>query len=277
MKNTITAQAKINLYLHVTGKRADGYHLLDSLICFAEFGDEISVSPADDITLEITGEFGDGLSSEDNLIVKAANLLKNKYNIKQGANIKLEKNLPVGAGIGGGSADAAAAAKLLVELWDLSCINNELADLLLPLGADIPVCIHSKTSYVSGIGDIIEPLSGFPEIYMVLVNPLKHVSTPEIFQMGFDSYNEPVNHRSFDNIDQLVEFLAECSNDLESNAVKLVPEISDIIDIIKRQEGCRLSRMSGSGATCFGIFDNKANAKKASNYIRDKHPNWWVY
>ncbi len=276
MELNSTAQAKINLYLHVTGKRTDGYHLLDSLIAFADIGDEISVLPADDITLEITGEFADNLSNEDNLILKVARLLQEKYSIDAGAKIKLVKNLPIGAGIGGGSADAATAAKLLVKLWNLPCNYNELAKILLPLGADLPVCIYSKASYISGIGEGIELASNFPPLNIVLVNPLKHVSTPEIFKIGFNSYKEPICRSNLEDTGQLIETLSKCSNDLEKNAVTIRPEILDIIEAINSQEGCKLTRMSGSGATCFGLFNNQYDAEKAAIDLSKKHPKWWV-
>ena len=177
------APAKLNLYLHVTGKREDGYHLLDSLFCFASIGDNIKVSRSNEISLEIEGAFSGELQDcSNNSIIKAANLLKEKYGVSSGAKIVLEKNLPIASGIGGGSADAAATLLALNELWELGLATQELEDIALKIGADVPACLYRDALQVAGIGEKITKLGAMPQCYVLLVNPLKAVSTPAVFK-----------------------------------------------------------------------------------------------
>lgn len=224
------AAAKINLYLHVTGKRADGYHLLDSLFVFMDRGDEVEVAPADGLSLELAGPYGPELGrttdAEENLIMRAARLLQDKCDTVQGAHMRLVKNLPLAAGVGGGSADAAAVLRALSELWNLSLSPGELAGIGLQLGADVPACLVGSSVLVSGIGEQITPSPPLPDFHLVLVNPGVALSTPQVFagiNAGAYSGAQPLDQPVAD-VHGLVDALRERRNDLEAPAIKLVPE-----------------------------------------------------
>lgn len=272
------ASAKINLDLLVTGRRDDGYHLLDSLVVFAEYGDEISASPSQDLSLTITGPFADALSQEkDNIVLKAAKLLQDKFDIQQGAEIELVKNLPVSSGIGGGSADAAAVILALQELWN---ITSDLAELPLSLGADVPVCMASETMQMAGVGEILRPVILTFPLYMLLVNPGVSVSTAGIFRARADrnaafspGRNLPGEITSFA---QLKDITEKSGNDLEYDACKAAPEIQETLAQIRKSNECLGVGMSGSGATCFGIFPSIESADRlASSFARD-YLDWWT-
>ncbi|WP_085579490.1 4-(cytidine 5'-diphospho)-2-C-methyl-D-erythritol kinase [Thalassospira mesophila] len=279
------AQAKINLFLHVTGKRDDGYHTLDSLVCFANIGDTLRARLRDDatLTLAITGPMADALedgSPKDNLVMRAATLLQEKYGVTQGADLILEKNLPVASGIGGGSADAAAALRVLCKLWGLDDVPPaDLADIALSLGADVPVCLTGGTVLMQGIGEEITPLSPLPGFSLVLVNPGKAVSTPAIFAARDGDFTEAGSwptDASFADVTSLATALRDCRNDLTLPAITLLPEICDVLDALARADGCLLARMSGSGATCFGLYPNADQAQAAATAIAQANPGWWV-
>lgn len=278
------AQAKINLFLHVTGKREDGYHTLDSLVCFADCGDIIRARPADDdtLTLALTGPMAPALadaSTADNLVMRAANLLRDRFGIRQGAELILEKNLPVASGIGGGSADAAATLRVLCKLWGIPARPAELAPLALELGADVPVCLEGGTVFMQGIGEQLTPLAPLPGFSMVLVNPGKAVSTPAIFNARDGDFTEAdlwAKDQSFADVTSLADALRECRNDLTLPAVTLLPEICDVMDALARADGCLLARMSGSGATCFGLYPDAQMAATAATAIANANPDWWV-
>lgn len=266
----VFAPAKINLTLHVTGQREDGYHLLDSLVAFANFGDTVIVEPADDLTLEIEGHFGASLCSEsDNLVLRAARL----FGADRGAAIKLVKRLPIASGIGGGSADAAATLRALAELWQ--CPIPAQSDIL-SLGADVPVCMSSALCRMQGIGDQIVPMEGWIDMGMVLVNPGIAVSTPKVFANLNRRDNAPMRDvpaRHEDNKDWL-DWLGRQRNDLEAAAIDQQPVIAEVLEELRALPGCRLARMSGSGATCFGLFDLEQWLDTAP--MRQRHPNWWI-
>ena len=282
---------KLNLYLHVKGKRADGYHILDSLVIFMEFHDVLKFEKtnSDNIEIEISGDYKPNIDgSKDNIIVKAANLLKKYTNSKNlGAKIYLNKNIPVGAGLGGGSSNAAATLKALNNLWNLNLDANQLNNLALKLGADVPVCIKEKTSFMSGIGEVIEESLPLPEMFFLLVNPRKELSTIEVFKKNNIINNESkgaidlkssLSCKSGKQIkrDGFLSFLKECGNDLTESAIKIIPEISKILKNIESQEGNLLARMSGSGATCFGIFESQEDLDKAFDNIKNQNQDWWV-
>lgn len=269
------APAKINLYLHVLGKRADGYHLLDSLVAFANTGDIVQAAPADDITLTI--EHNHGLQPATNSVLKAAHALRDFAHVKAGAKIILHKYLPVAAGLGGGSADAAATLRLLIRLWNLSVSHSDLMALAITLGADVPACLHSTSLYMGGVGEWVEEGPSLKGMALLLVNPGKFLNTPEVFAARSGNFSSPPRHpREFASHKACVEFLAKAKNDLQTAAISLVPEIFDVIEMLLRQKECSLARMSGSGATCFGIFDHAQSAQKAANAISAAHPHWWV-
>lgn len=266
------APAKINLALHVTGRREDGYHLLDSLVAFAPVGDRLVVAPAGSLTLEVTGSFAaDVPAGEDNLVLRAARLL----GAGRGAAITLEKALPVASGIGGGSADAAAALRALGRLWRVPLPPPKA---VLALGADVPVCLAARPARMSGIGEVVEPLPGPLPLHLVLVNPRKPVPTPEIFRRLERRENPPLPEPipRFADAAALAGFLAACRNDLEPPARALLPEIGDALAALAATDGCLLARMSGSGATCFGLYPDPAARARAHVVLQAAHPGWWV-
>jgi len=267
------AFAKVNLTLHVTGQREDGYHLLDSLVVFAGIGDEITASTADDISLQVTGPFaGDlGEESENNLVLRAARLMSSR----QGAEILLEKNLPIASGIGGGSADAAATLRALSRLWECDMPQSNQA---LSLGADVPVCLDSSPKRMRGIGEDITLLSNsLPSQSIVLVNPRLPVSTPAIFQSLSSKRNPPMPDAIPSGLSAIAfwDWLKTQRNDLEAPAIALCPKIQECLKALISQSA-GLARMSGSGATCFGLFEMQEAAAKAANAIQATHPDWWV-
>ena len=258
----------INHALHVRKRRGDGYHDIETLFAFAQNGDILNARPADELSLEIVGPFGAHIQAdENNLVLKAASSLKTHFGVIQGATIRLDKRLPIASGIGGGSADAAATARLLNQLWALGASEQELADILAPLGADIPACVFSRTSFGSGTGTALAFLddSNVTARHMLLVNPLQSVSTAAIFKAwgGVDGgavgrgdvWNAAIGGR----------------NDLEPIASEICPVITDILTRLSQAEPA-MARMSGSGATCFALFHDVTSLKAARARL---DPHWW--
>jgi 4-diphosphocytidyl-2-C-methyl-D-erythritol kinase len=271
------ARAKVNLYLHVTGRRADGYHLLDSLIVFAEGGDEIAVAPADDLTLAIDGPFAGGLESgPENLVLRAAQALRDLTGCGRGAAIRLTKVLPIASGIGGGSADAAATLRVLCALWRVAPGERALLELAARLGADVPVCLAGRPSFVGGIGEEIAPAPGLPACWLLLVNPGVATPTPAVFKARRGDFSAP--GRWPDAPTGFADFVARlrgCRNDLTAAAIGVTPEIREVLSAIEALPGCALARLSGSGATCFGLFADEPGARAAERQVRARHPHWW--
>ena len=277
----INAPAKINLYLHLIGRREDGYHLLDSLIAFAAIHDVVTVRPGDGLTLAVDGPFAPAMPDEgDNLVLRAARALQTKRGLDKGAAITLTKNLPVAAGIGGGSADAAAALLGLNALWELGATERELAGLGLGLGADVPACLRGEPLYAAGIGEEIEPAPALPSMGLVLVNPNRPVSTAAVFSEFNGRFTDAGDAGRFDSgFDDAAAFaagLAERRNDLMAPACRIEPEIDAVLDALGNAHGCLLSRLSGSGPTCFGLFESGEDASGAADDISAIHPEWWV-
>jgi len=275
---SIAALAKLNLYLHVIGKRDDGYHELDSLVAFATVHDTLHLTPADRLSLTVEGPFAASLSpGSDNLVLQAAELLQTKATITSGAAMRLVKRLPLASGIGGGSADAAAALSGLIRLWGISIGEAELIDLALTLGADVPVCLHRKCVFMAGIGETLTPAPSLPETSIVLVNPSVGVSTPAVFKARHGGFSEaaPFDTAVPDTL-TLAALLSARQNDLTAAAITLTPTITDSLNALDVQPGCTLARMSGSGATCFGLFISASDAAKAGEAIKADHPDWWV-
>lgn len=272
------ARAKVNLYLHVTGKRADGYHLLDSLIVFAETGDEIAVWAASDLTLTIDGPFGAGLDAgPSNLVLRAAEGLRNLTGASQGAAIRLTKNLPIASGIGGGSADAATTLLALIDLWQVKPDRAALYKLAEKLGADVPVCLDGNASFVGGIGEDIQPAGDLPPTHILLVNPLVETPTPAVFKARRGDFSPPARWVQPPKTAQdLASFLATRKNDLTAPAIVVAPVVADVLSAIAETKDCLLSRLSGSGATCFGIFETAATAEAARQLIKTRYPDWWA-
>ncbi|MFD0915997.1 4-(cytidine 5'-diphospho)-2-C-methyl-D-erythritol kinase [Pseudahrensia aquimaris] len=270
----VDAYAKVNLALHILGQRSDGYHLLDSIVTFARYGDTLTIAPSsNEISLELHGPEADNLKADaDNLVMRAAKALAGERN-NLGARLTLTKRLPVSSGIGGGSADAAAALRGLNEFWALNLPQEKLAAIALELGADVPMCLASTPLRARGIGEDITPLA-LPSKNMVLVNPRISVSTPAVFSALAIKENPAIA----DTLSRpLWESIADTTrNDLQNPAIALVPEISQCLETLSAAPGCRFARMSGSGATCFGIFDEDEAANAAKEAIAVKHPQWWV-
>lgn len=264
------APAKINLTLHVTGQRADGYHLLDSLVVFAAVGDGISVDISSPARLKIRGPMAEGLRAEpDNLVLRAAR----EMGVESG--LVLEKHLPVSSGIGGGSADAAATLRLLSRLTGRPLPPPER---VLKLGADVPVCLQGRAVRMTGVGDGLFAVDDLPEAWLVLVNPRVAVSTPAVFK-GLSQKNNPAMPATLPVMQKaadLAGFLAFQRNDLEAPAMAVAPVIAQVKQAIAAQDGCLIARMSGSGATCFGLFATAEAAATAADALRAGHPDWWV-
>ena len=270
---TEDACAKINLALHVTGQRADGYHLLEMLVTFARYGDRLGFAAADADDFTLSGQFADVLADDPgtNLVLKARDLLREAAGGAPPVRIHLEKNLPVASGIGGGSADAAATLRGLMRLWDVALPAETIAALALKLGADVPMCLKSAPLIARGIGEEIETADTLPSFAMVLANPLKGVSTPEVFRRLATKNNPPL---VLIKTPHWMEAIRATRNDLEPPARELVPEIVEISNMLTA-EGAHFIRMSGSGATCFGIFETPVAALRAAEHLHAARPDWY--
>jgi 4-diphosphocytidyl-2-C-methyl-D-erythritol kinase len=273
---SVFAAAKVNLALHVCGKRADGYHLLDSLVSFCEIGDRVTVAPADALTLALTGAFAGDLKAEpDNLVLKAARLLAAKAGVAPRAAITLEKNLPIASGIGGGSADAAATLIACGELWGVDPAILSTADVT-GLGADVPVCLKGESALMRGIGEDLTA-AVLPSAYIVLANPRRPLATKAVFGALNGRFGGPLEPLpSFANAAALADYLGQTRNDLTAPAAELMPEIREVLSALDALPGCLLARLSGSGPTCFGLFADGADAYPASSALRKAHKDWWV-
>lgn len=282
---TCAAPAKINLALHVVGQRADGHHLLESLVTFADCGDRIGLAPADADRFTVSGRFADGLplSAENkggNLVLRARDLLRSELKSRGIAagpvHLHLEKNLPVASGIGGGSADAAATLRGLLMLWGASVEPAKLDGIALELGADVPMCLDGGPLLARGIGEDITALPDLPSFAIVLVNPLVAVSTPMVFRTLVDKANPPLAlPKGLNTAAEWLLAMAGMRNDLERPARGLVPVIEEVSGSLKAA-GATLVRMSGSGATCFGLFDSDEGAHRAAEHISASRPRWYV-
>lgn len=270
------APAKVNLYLHVTGRRDDGYHLLDSLVMFADIGDQITVTPSDVLMLDHAGPFRDALPTpSENLIMRAAKALQRAHDVGAGAHITLTKNLPVASGIGGGSADAAAALRGLCQIWGIDPTSDAVLDLALSLGADVPVCLRERSTIMRGIGENFTDIDDALSTHAVLVNPGIGVSTPTVFKARTGDFSPGVDWGACPGA-TLAERLDHTRNDLQPPAISLSPVIADVLDALADLDGVQLARMSGSGATCFGLFPNAEAAQTAATRLKTDHPDWWT-
>lgn len=261
------APAKINLYLAITGKRADGYHLLDSLAVFAGAHDVLHAAAAEEtLSLELRGPFGGVLSVEpDNLVLRAARALAAQAGVPATAQLVLEKNLPVASGIGGGSADAAAALRALCRLWRVSLRPSDLHRIALSLGADVPVCLDVVARRMGCIGDVLTSAPALPPFGLALINPGVAVSTAEVFRARKGLFSaEPVLPEIWADVGAMARWLSVLTNDLEHAALSLCPEIGMVLEALRGTPGCLLARMSGSGATCFALYETPARAVDAA-------------
>ncbi len=275
---TEAAPAKVNLFLHVTGRRPDGYHLLDSLVVFAGAADRLSAEPADTLDLRLTGPGAAVLAPElaRNLVLRAARALAEAAGLAGEARITLDKRLPVASGIGGGSADAAAALRLLGRLWDVSLPAAALADMARDIGADVPVCMAGQPARMGGIGEVLAPAPVLPEFGLLLVNPGEAVATQAVFRARAGGFSAPAALPSgWPHAAAMATDLALCRNDLEDSALSLCPAIGTVLQALRALPGCLLARMSGSGATCFALFADPAAAERAARLLQ--HTGWWVW
>ncbi|MAU40724.1 MAG: 4-(cytidine 5'-diphospho)-2-C-methyl-D-erythritol kinase [Kordiimonas sp.] len=281
------ARAKVNLDLLITGRREDGYHLLDSLVIFPDVGDDIFLAPSAELCLDIQGPFAEGLSrGEDNLVMRAARAIRQEG--CPSVKIILQKNLPVASGIGGGSADAAATLRALNEYWQLNYSMEALSNIGVTLGADVPACLRQQHLRLYGVGDVLLPFDLQDDLWIVLVNPGDTLSTPAVFR-AWGQMGQAFRHRQpagsnvahipssieFD-LNSLIQAIEKSGNMLTPAACRLYPDIEGVVQTISQQSECLYAGMSGSGATCFGLFADVAAAQRAVTHLHRASPAWWV-
>jgi 4-diphosphocytidyl-2-C-methyl-D-erythritol kinase len=276
------ALAKVNLTLRVLGRRANGYHDIESLVAFADLNDRLMLKPGAQLELKVTGPLAGAAGEDDeNLVLKASRALAARVaGIRSGA-FRLEKNLPVAAGLGGGSADAAAALRLLARTNNIAANDPRLHEAARATGADVPVCLEPRPRLMRGIGDILSAPLPLPRLFALLVNPGVALATKLVFSRWTPSANRapPTDAAALAklrNVEQLLHWLARQANDLEAPAIGLAPAIADVLAALRSAAGCQLARMSGSGATCFALFSSAAEAASAANSLRGKFPDWWM-
>lgn len=285
----IFSPAKINLYLHVTGRRDDGYHTLDSLVVFADIGDDITIEPAQGFSFHINGPYADSFDAKakdaspnsSNLIVRAVWELSRRLKKNTNFKVTLTKNLPIASGIGGGSSNAAAMLWGLLDYWNITNHPEGFEELMINLGADVPACFHCAPCQMSGIGEILEPAPSMDEIPVLLINPNEPCPTDKIFKRFAKFHSDDFKAKmeipgTLETYNDLILFLQNKSNALQQSATEYCPTIIDVLETLDAQDGCGFSRLSGSGATCFGLFENFEDTKKAARNIVDTHPDWWV-
>ncbi len=277
-KISLAAPAKVTLFLNVVGQRDDGMHLLQGLVVFPDAADRVTVRRALDLSITIAGPFADRLETEDpeeNLALRAAELLRDAAGVTAGAHIHLQKHIPVAAGLGGGSADAAATLRALMRLWRIPPQTIDMPALAVRLGADVPMCLVGTSSLFAGIGDKLRPAQAHPSCGLLLVNPRQGLATRDVFAArsgpfaGTDPY-----FPATDTPADFAKALAPLGNDLTEAAASLCPDIAVVLATLAELPGCRLARLCGSGATCFGLFDTAEDAAAVTQSLRN--PNWWV-
>ena len=282
------ARAKVNLTLRVNGRRTDGYHDLESVVAFADCADRLTLTPGSEVNLKMSGPLAQACGeTSDNLVLKAARLLAERVPDLKAGSFTLDKVLPVAAGIGGGSADAAAALRLLAQLNGLALDDPRIIEVAQLTGADVPVCVASQACVMTGVGETLQPLN-LPKMPCVMVNPCVPVATRDVFDaLGLRNGELLVGATDVllqdgwpeekASLEDWVEALAASSNDLEAPAMRIEPVIGEVISALSATNGAWLARMSGSGATCFAIYENTSEAQRAAEKIRRDHPVWWVH
>lgn len=288
-----SAPAKLNLYLHVVGRRPDGYHELDSLVAFADIADRVTVRPGfapvalrgvelppAGARLVLSGPFAPVLMGEPpstNLVLRAAHALAQRLRRTADSVLMLDKTLPVASGIGGGSADAAAALRALARLWGVNPSDRLIFEVAATLGADVPACVASRSCYFAGIGEVLEEAPALPETHVVLANPGVPVPTPAVFKARSGPFSAPARlERTPADAADLAAALAERRNDLTGPALTVAPVIAEVLAALAATGGCLLARLSGSGATCFGLYGSAKDAAAAAAALAAGHPRWWV-
>ncbi|MGH7117681.1 MAG: 4-(cytidine 5'-diphospho)-2-C-methyl-D-erythritol kinase [Acetobacteraceae bacterium] len=271
------APAKVNLYLHITGRRPDSYHILDSMVVFADIGDTLCVREAPELRLAMSGPFATNLAAgADNLVVRAARTLATAAGIKRGASLSLAKMLPHAAGLGGGSADAGATLRLLGRFWKVPEQRVALLPLAASLGADVPACLGSVPARTSGAGEVLGPAPLLPAFGLCLVNPGTRLPTRDVFAAWSGHFSNPAQlPTGWRDAASLATSLALFRNDLEAPAIRLCSSISTVLKVLSAEPGCLLARMTGSGATCFGLFPDATTARRAA--VRISRTNWWCW
>ncbi len=272
------APAKVNLTLHVTGQRDDGYHLLDSLVVFADAADHLSAEHATDLTLTVRGVFAQGVPDDHtNLMLRAAQALRSARGIAAGAAMTLEKNLPHAAGIGSGSSDAAATLGMLAVLWNVAPLPADAPEVL-ALGADVPVCMHAPSAVrMSGIGEVLAPVPQLPAFALVLVRPPVDVPTGAVFDGLATKHGAPMSPLPEGmGFAEFVDWLTAQRNDLQPPAEMITPQIAATIAALEKQPDVAFAGMSGSGATCFAIVQELEAAMRVASAMQAAHPNWWI-
>lgn len=280
---TTRARAKVNLDLRVLGRRADGYHELESLVAFAGVGDTLSLDPDADLSLTLAGPRSEGLTADDgNLVLRAArSLAAARAGLRLG-RFHLVKRLAVASGIGGGSADAAAALRLLARLNGIAASDPVLREVAASVGADVPVCLDSRARLMAGIGEKLGPVLKLPPLFAVLVNPGVGVETVAVFRALGLKAGEVVSEARAARLAtptsaaELLGYLETTSNDLAAPAQRVAPVINAVLERLAGAPGCRLARMSGSGATCFALFDDCVASAAAAKALQREQPGWWV-
>lgn len=268
------ARAKVNLWLNVVGRRADGYHLLDSLIAFTDLADEIAAVPSDGLTLAVDGPLAAVIAQEgdNNLVLKAARLLADRAGVAPRVALKLTKRIPVAAGLGGGSADAAATLQALIELWRVALPVEELFDLAARLGADVPMCFAGRAALASGVGEQLAPAPPLPSCAILLVNPRVALPTPDVFKARRGAFSEPRPLIPWTDLEGFAVALAERGNDLTDAAIALRPVVADVLAFLRQSDGAFYAAMSGSGATCFALYESVELANRAAARLPTS---WW--
>ncbi len=268
------AQAKVNLWLNVVGRRANGYHLLHSLIGFADLADTIEAAPAEELSLTLQGPGAPALSAEpDNLVLRAASLLASEAGVPAHAALRLDKRIPMAAGLGGGSADAAATLRLLCRLWHLDLAPSDLLELAARLGADVPMCLVGRSAVATGIGEQLEAAPSPPACGLLLVNPGVALATPAVFAARQGSFSKAAPLESpWSDLSGFVHALALRGNDLTAAAVALQPVVGEVLSVLRQSPGVRYAAMSGSGATCFALYDTLFDARRAAAPLPIS---WW--
>jgi 4-diphosphocytidyl-2-C-methyl-D-erythritol kinase len=282
-------RAKVNLTLRVIGRRTDGYHDIESVVAFADCADHLTLTPGSELDLRTLGPLAEACgATSDNLVIKAALLLRERVPDLKVGSFTLEKVLPVAAGIGGGSADAAAALRLLAQLNGLAFDDPRIIEVAQLTGADVPVCVASRACVMTGVGENLQPLS-LPKMPSVMVNPCVPVATKDVFralglrngELLVGATDVLLQDRSWPESDasvtEWIEAFVEVGNDLEAPALRIQPVIDEVLSALRDAKGAKLARMSGSGATCFAIFADDADAQAAAEKIRRDHPVWWVH
>jgi 4-diphosphocytidyl-2-C-methyl-D-erythritol kinase len=276
-----TARAKVNLTLHIKGKRSDGYHELESLVVFADVCDELVFSPASEDSVSLEGPFA-GLVGGDNLVLKAKRAVASWLGLAIGGHFRLKKNIPVAAGLGGGSSDAAAAIRALLKVYDSASDAKIFIKQSAAIGADVPVCLQNSASWMCGLGERVTPVSGLAGLPAILVNPRIKLSTADVFRtlkakpLQPEKAGPPPSLPGWRGPVEAVAWLKEGRNELEAPAIALEPAVERVLDTLRRLDGCLLTRLSGSGPTCFGIFLSDDAAARAAREIERSYPAWWV-